>query len=139
MRYLILTNENNEPNFENFIELEKFDRSIPAGALIEEGCKDFKVGDTVACRKGHNLEKNWDGLNRPREEQTEKTYPFGVCVSVEPFVIVSADGTGIWMKKNPDHYYSLNTRRFVNASVALDTWDKVQDLRKDLLCPSGTD
>ncbi len=132
MRYLVLVNEKHEHNFENFIDLDKFDRSIPAGALIEEGSDELKIGATVACRKGHNLERGWDGLNRPREEQENTLYPHGVCVSVDPFVIVSTDGKGLWMKKNPQHYYSLAEWRYMNASLALEVWEKVKKLRKEL-------
>ena len=132
MKYLVLTNTNNEHNFENFIALDKFDKSIPAGALIEEGSDELKVGATVACRKGHNLERGWDGLNRPRSEQVNFLYAHGVCVSVNPFVIVSVDGKGLWTKKNPEHYYSLTVWRHVNASLALEVWEKVKQLKEDL-------
>ena len=92
-----------------------------------EGCDEFKVGDTVACRKGHNLELGHDGLSRPREEQVNRTYPYGICVSVEPFVIISADGLGIWKEKHAHHYYALNEVHSENRQTALKTWEMLNN------------
>ena len=118
MRYIILPAD----TVENFIDLENFEGTIPEGSLLENGSDNYKVGDTVACRKGHNLEQGWDGLSRPREEQVNKLYPYGVCVSVDPFVIISQDGEGIWQKKNPRHYYAIAKWRHIDKTMALKAW-----------------
>lgn len=126
MKYLVLPDDGSD-KFENYIDIAKFEGQIPEGAFMAVGSDEIQVGDIVACRKGHNLELGWDGLNRPKELQENDLYEWGICVSLNPFVIISQDGIGIWRKKNPDHYFSMDIKNCICNKTALETWRELNE------------
>jgi hypothetical protein len=75
----------------------------------------MNVGDIVIERDGPHSGHLRSGC---------ETYLYGICVSVEPFVMVSPHGDMLWVCLNPAHFTTYRTATAEESKQAFDRYHR---------------